>query len=164
VLREIELILAEKNEKIVTKVLGLRVWYEACSLSETSWCLARKMLWSESRNLYRNLPRFARMNWHRQTQIVARLIFTIIQVHHLLKSLSKTSRWGWEKADWHLRLYFLDSQSRVSLSLGSLDSVRFNWPIEHIRKGISNLSRSRCQISFHLPLLQAVRYIEVCSG
>jgi hypothetical protein len=32
VLREIELILADKNEKIVTKVLALRVVYAWCSL------------------------------------------------------------------------------------------------------------------------------------
>lgn len=54
VLREVELILADKNEKIITKVLALRVINYRCSLSETSWCLGRKMLLSELKNLSLN--------------------------------------------------------------------------------------------------------------
>jgi hypothetical protein len=92
VAREVELILSDKAEKIIPKVLALRVRLSSCSLSGTSWCWDKRILSSDVRNWCHNSPKSVPMSSTLQIPTAAKPTSTTTQVYFFPSSLHQTDR------------------------------------------------------------------------
>lgn len=111
VAREVELILSDKAEKIIPKVLALRVTLSSCSLSGTSWYWDRRISSKDVKNWCRSSPRSAPTSSTLLIPTAEKPTSTTTQVCLSPSSLHQADRLGGEEADRYTGIYLPHPQS-----------------------------------------------------